>query len=225
MRRIKLFIAVLLVVLIAVGIDMPAFADDTAFLDYCTTYSSLSSREKKEMYQYTGRASTGNNSFIYYTFHTEQRDIGLPAKSEKDGKVIYSYFHQIARAKRFFVDVRDDINYFNTFAGGGWDVDSIEYDDEGEYAVVSYYGRATNLNVPTRIIKDGHTYPVRGINISSGYLRRINLKNNIKYIYKLNAPMLQWITGYDAVTFIGNSAFENCILLKKFPLIRHLTIM
>lgn len=208
--------AFLLAGLLAFLIPMGTYADeddeDNSFTMW--TYSDLSKQERKELLTTTGSSTIMNFSYQFYALNPEAEDIGLPnVRVGADEKEIYSYAKQVRRAKTYFRKLRNlsDVTQ-------GWYVAYVREDEEGQYAVAGYGGNSRGVHVPAHL--DG--YEVRGIDITNHHLAKLDLGNHVQYIYGCKSGYLKWLEGCDEVKYIGSRAFENCVSLKKLPLMEKL---
>lgn len=179
-------------------------------------YSDLSRKERKALLTTTGSTDVNNYSYTFYALNPEPVDIGLPGRYEDEkGNTVYSYSNPKRKATRYFRKLSNQ----NIRYGGGWYLAYTEEDEDGVYAVASYDGTARNVTVPLHL--DG--YQVRGIDISNNRIYRINLQNRVEYIYGCQSAFLRWMVGCDNVKYIGARAFQNCVSLKKLPMMENLT--
>lgn len=179
-------------------------------------YSDLSRKERKALLTTTGSMDVNNYSYEFYALNPEPIDIGLPSKHEDEkGNTVYSYSNPKRKATRYFRNLSEhNIRY-----GGGWYLAYTMEDTDGVYAVASYDGTARNVTVPK--VLEG--YPVRGIAVTNNRIYRINMQNRVEYIYGCQSAFLRWLVGCDAVKYIGSQAFQNCVSLKKLPVMENLT--
>lgn len=179
-------------------------------------YSDLSRKERKALLTTTGSVDVNNYSYTFYALNPEPIDIGLPGKYEHEkGNTVYSYSDPKRKATRYFRKLSNQ----NIQYGGGWYLAYTAEDEDGVYAVASYDGTARNVTVPK--VLEG--YPVRGIAVTNNRIYRINMQNRVEYIYGCQSAFLRWLVGCDAVKYIGSQAFQNCVSLKKLPMMENLT--
>ncbi len=216
MKRCKVKKCIMGIVLICMMLTLTAPLCIQAAEPIMRIYSDLSRKERKALLTTTGSTAVNNYSYTYYALNQEPVDIGLPNKYEDEkGNMVYSYANPKRKATRYF----RKLSNHNIQYGGGWYVAYTKEDEDGVYAVAGYDGTARNVTVPKRL--DG--YHVRGIDVSNNRIYRINLQNKVKYIYGCQSAFLRWMTGCDKVTYIGARAFQNCVSLKKLPMMENLT--
>ncbi len=223
LKRFCLLVGTLVAIALMPSVSAHAFGATDIDHDGYITFYDLKPEQRNDLRSgYTAGLRGGGHGYemSYVMSNPYIKDVYMERYANRHS---LSYSRAASRTKSYYYHIRNDRRRYPNDTMR-WYVTEITREQDGEdAAIVNCTFPHYELTTPETVYYNGKRYKVVGIELTNGYLEKLTITDNIKYIYKCQCPMLKEISGGINVEKIGNYAFKDNLYMTNLPYFPKLT--